>query len=285
MTHGIRSRGKSRSLINNIMKWWKKQQQHHQPVQSKEQQRAEKLVEIGATLRLQRLEKQLSFEQLEAQTRIRQRHLQAIEAGKLDQLPEPIYIQGFIKQYAEALGLDGTELASTFPVRESQPNIKPVTRMPAAQLQTNHLYLLYVLLIVGAVSTLSHMLSRSELPISKQMQKPPLISSAAKPNKTGAGQTAKVKSASTDSKTSKPVEVGMTLKAESWIRVIADGKKLFEGLLPQGTQRTWVANEQLTLRVGNAGGVLVTTIDQKEAKPLGGFGQVEEVTFAPKTRL
>ncbi len=76
----------------------------------------------------------------------------------------------------------------------------------------------------------------------------------------------------------------MTVKTESWIRVIADGKQLFEGLLPQGTQRTWVANERLTMRVGNAGGVLVSH-NQEEAKPLGQLGQVEEITFGANTRL
>jgi hypothetical protein len=76
----------------------------------------------------------------------------------------------------------------------------------------------------------------------------------------------------------------VTLKAESWVRVVADGKKQFEGLLPQGTQRTWVAKEQLTVRVGNAGGVLVN-FNQEQAKLLGQPGQVQEVTFAADSRL
>lgn len=262
--------------------WWKKQQ--HQSVQTIEQPPAEKLEQIGSTLRLKRQEKQLSLEQVESQTRIRSRFLQAIEAGKLDQLPEPVYIQSFIKKYAETLGLDGTQLASTFPTSDRPPTIKPASvSLPAVQLQTTHLYVLYILVIVGTVSALSQTLNRSEIQVSNsQLQKQPVISSPAKPKPPN---TQKVKSVNAPSKTNKPVQIGVTLKDESWIRVVADGKKQFEGLLPQGTVRTWVANEQLTVRVGNAGGVLVTTIDQKEAKPLGQLGQVEEVTFAPNTRL
>lgn len=276
----------STSAIFKNMKWWKKQQHHHQIVPSIEQQRAEKLADLGSTLSLKRQEKQLSLAQVETQTRIRSRFLRAIEAGKLDELPEPVYIQSFIQKYAEVLGLDGKDFAHSFPVSDRQLYPQPETiSLPPAQLKTRHLYVLYVLMIVGTVTALSQILSRSEPLSNSQLQKQPTIS-VAKP--TSPKQPQKVKSvnpSSTASKTNKPVQVGMTLKAESWMRVVADGKKQFEGLLPQGTQRTWVANEELKVRVGNAGGVLVTTVDQKEAKPLGELGQVQEVTFGTDTRL
>lgn len=265
------------------MKWTQKQQQD-QIFENNEQQRAEKLAELGSTLRRHRQEKQLTLEQIEAQTRIRARFLQAIEAGKLDQLPEPVYIQSFIKKYAQTLGLDGTQLASTFPVSDRPQTKTHNVNLPAAQLHTTHLYALYIFVIVCAVSALSQTLNRFEPQVGNtQLQKQPAISTAAKPKPTKAAQ--KVKPVNALSKSNKPVQVGLTLKDESWIRVVADGKKQFEGLLPQGTVRTWVADEQLTVRVGNAGGVLVSTVEQKAAKPLGQPGQVQEVTFAPKTRL
>ncbi len=276
----------STSAIYKNMKWWKKQQHHHQIVPSIEQQRAEKLADLGSTLSLKRQEKQLSLAQVETQTRIRSRFLRAIEAGKLDELPEPVYIQSFIQKYAEVLGLDGKDFASSFPVSDRKLSPQPETiSLPPAQLKTPHLYVLYVLMIVGTVTALSQILSRSEPLSNSQLQKQPTIS-AVKPTSQKPSQKVKsVNPSSTASKTNKPVQVGMTLKAESWMRVVADGKKQFEGLLPQGTQRTWVANEQLKVRVGNAGGVLVTTVDQKDAKPLGELGQVQEVTFGTDTRL
>lgn len=276
----------STSAIYKNMKWWKKQQ-HHQIVPSIEQQRAEKLADLGSTLSLKRQEKQLSLAQVETQTRIRSRFLRAIEAGKLDELPEPVYIQSFIQKYAELLGLDGKDFASSFPVSDRQLSPQPETiSLPPAQLKTPHLYVLYVLMIVGTVTALSQILSRSEMPLSNsQMQKQPTISALKPPSQKQPQKVKSVNPSSTANKTNKPVQVGMTLKAESWMRVVADGKKQFEGLLPQGTQRTWVANEQLKVRVGNAGGVLVTTVDQKEAKPLGQVGQVQEVTFGTDTRL
>lgn len=276
------------------MKWCKKNNQL-ELVNPREQQ-AQKLAELGDQLRLKRQEQGLSLEQVAAKTRIRRQLLKAIEAGELNELPEPIYIRGFIRQYADVLGLNGSELSNSFPASDAfgkdcvqrHLSIKPVwTRLPA-QLRSTHLYLLYIVVIVCAVNALSSTLSRSNLQISQsQIQEQPLPTSAVKPD-TLPQPSDKIKpvsdTPSTATKTNKLVQINVTLKADSWIRVVADGKKQFEGLLPEGTQRTWVAKEQLTVRVGNAGGVLVT-FNEEEAKQLGDLGEVQEVTFGANPRL
>ena len=273
----------SRSATDKSMKQWKQKPQPQEPVvQTLEQQRAEKLAQIGATLRRRREDKQISLAQIESTTRIRQSFLRAIEAGNIDKLPEPVYIRGFIKQYAEALDLDGTELANSFPLEDYRQSLKPVgVSLPPAQLQTSHLYAIYFLLVIGAVSILSQTLSNSEFQFgNSQPQTPAPVANVTKPK-----APPKVKPVANTHKQTKPVEIGMTVKDKSWVRVIADGKKAFEGELSQGTQRTWTANERLSLRVGNAGGVLID-YNQEEAKPLGQLGQVQEVTFgANNTRL
>jgi cytoskeletal protein RodZ len=264
------------------MKWLRKNKPEF--IHPQEQLRAEKLAHIGIELRLKRQEKGLSLEQVAAKTRIRRRLLQAIEEGKLDELPEPIYIQGLIKQYAQALGLNGTELANTFPTGDRRLSIKPVwTNLPAAQLQSIHLYLLYILVISFAVNTLSHLLSRSEIRANSNLIQEEPIAPASQPDQLPPTQLEKVKpvsaTPSNSNDSNKQVRIDVTLKAESWLRVVADGKTQFEGLLPQGTQRTWVAQSQLKIIAGNAGGVLVT-FNQEEAKQLGNPGEVQEVTFA-----
>ena len=77
------------------------------------------------------------------------------------------------------------------------------------------------------------------------------------------------------------VQIGVTLKEKSWIRVVADGKTQFEGELPQGTQRTWKAQDQLTVKAGNAGAVLVS-VNKEQAKPMGDVGKVKEVIVAAR---
>lgn len=254
-----------------------------------EQHRDENLAELGRQLRLKRQEQALSLENVAAKTRIQQRMLQAIEEGELDELPEPIYIQGFIKQYADALGLNGVELANSFPTGDRRLKIKPIwQRLPAAQLRPIHLYLLYIFVIICAVNALSQILSRSELQASSsQFQTQEQLISSISKSPALAKQPKELKpvsaTSSNNTEISKKLQIGVTLKAQSWIRVVADGNLQFEGLLPEGTQRNWIAQEELTVRAGNAGGVLVT-FNQEKAKQLGNPGEVQEVTFAANAK-
>jgi cytoskeletal protein RodZ len=76
----------------------------------------ERLREIGAYLNQVRHEQGITLDTIAQQTFIQAYQLRAIEAGEIHSLPEPVYIQGFIKKYAIALGLNGKDLAASFPV-------------------------------------------------------------------------------------------------------------------------------------------------------------------------
>jgi cytoskeletal protein RodZ len=65
---------------------------------------------VGERLRAAREEKGLSLEDVAAQTRIPQRHLESIENAEWDKLPAPTYTVGFAKNYATTVGLDRTEI-------------------------------------------------------------------------------------------------------------------------------------------------------------------------------
>jgi cytoskeletal protein RodZ len=76
----------------------------------------EKLREIGTYLCQLRKQKSVSLDEVAAHTYIRASLLRALEEAKEESLPEPVYIQGFIRRYADSLGLDGNALAMTFPI-------------------------------------------------------------------------------------------------------------------------------------------------------------------------
>jgi hypothetical protein len=63
--------------------------------------------EIGNSLREARLRQQLELPELEQQTKIRSKYLKALEDEQFDVLPAPTYIRGFLRSYADALGLEG----------------------------------------------------------------------------------------------------------------------------------------------------------------------------------
>jgi cytoskeleton protein RodZ len=68
----------------------------------------------GDLLRHQRESRGLDLGAVAAVLRIKPRYLAALEAGRPDWLPGPTYAIGFVRAYAEHLGLDGSEVLRRF---------------------------------------------------------------------------------------------------------------------------------------------------------------------------
>lgn len=241
----------------------------------------EQLVELGTLLRTTRQQQGHSLDVVATKTLIRPALLTAIEQGDLEALPEPVYIRGLIRRYGDALQLDGEALASQFftPLRIQRRSWKET---PAAQLRPLHLYAAYFLLLVAAVSGLSYVL-RQTTPQATVL--PPLAP-------LGDGPTAATPPASPEAappapnpdEPQAPIKVRMTLTSQSWLRITSDGRTEFEGILQPGDTRLWTADQALTIRAGNAGGVVVSYNDS-QAEALGQPGMVREVTYSPGQML
>ncbi len=65
------------------------------------------MFEIGSSLRDARIRKGLELTALESETKIRAKYLRALEDERFDLLPGDTYVKGFLRTYAERLGLDG----------------------------------------------------------------------------------------------------------------------------------------------------------------------------------
>ena len=65
------------------------------------------MFEIGASLREARARRQLGYDQVEAETKIRAKYIRCMEDEQFDVLPSGTYVRGFLRTYADYLGLDG----------------------------------------------------------------------------------------------------------------------------------------------------------------------------------
>ncbi len=65
------------------------------------------MFEIGASLREARARRQLGYDQIEAETKIRAKYIRCMEDEQFDVLPSGTYVRGFLRTYADYLGLDG----------------------------------------------------------------------------------------------------------------------------------------------------------------------------------
>jgi cytoskeleton protein RodZ len=114
--------------------------------------------EIGNSLREARLRRAVDFAQAELATKIRGKYLRALEEEQFDVLPAQTYVKGFLRTYAEYLGLDGQLYVDEYNSRfvsgeEHEPRVRRSAAKPQRRnrrLETN-----VVLVALGAIAILT----------------------------------------------------------------------------------------------------------------------------------
>src|SRR2546430_1412389 len=115
------------------------------------------MFEIGTSLREARLRKQVDIVQAEQGTKIRAKYIRALEDEQFELLPAQTYVKGFLRTYAETLGLDGQlyvdEYNSRFVAGDDDTHFRP-RRSSARQPQqrSRKLESSVVLLALGAIA-------------------------------------------------------------------------------------------------------------------------------------
>ncbi len=124
---------------------------------------------LGAELRAARLALGWELADLARSLRIRQAYLEAIEAGRIGDLPGSTYALGFVRAYASALGLQGEQVASRFRAEASEANVRPALSFPAPVPQrgvpAGALMLLGLVVLAGTYSGWYYFSARQHTPI------------------------------------------------------------------------------------------------------------------------
>ncbi len=90
---------------------------------------------VGAILRAAREAKGVTLAKAEQATRIRHKHLAALEEGTPADLPEPVFVKGFLRNYARYLGLNPNEVLDLYrtefwpktkDVADVEPEVEPL---------------------------------------------------------------------------------------------------------------------------------------------------------------
>jgi cytoskeletal protein RodZ len=246
-----------------------------------DQEQAQKLSEIGAHLRSARTQKGLSLEDVATKTLIQPRFITAIEQGKIEELPEALYVRGFIRRMAEVSGINGDSLAESFPlgqVQSGSSNAKLVG-VNGPTLRPWHLYVLYFALVMGAVALLYSLFKPQETPRSAGTGKVTNTAAVPKPAK----PSPVVKAVAKPKPQTSPVQAQLTLKADSYLDISADGQSNFVGTLKAGEKKTIAAKQEIRISAGNAGGV-VLGVNSQDGKVMGKSGEIKDVTLTPTSK-
>jgi cytoskeletal protein RodZ len=169
----------------------------------------------------------LSLEDIAAQTRIPQRHLESIETADWDHLPAPTYTVGFAKSYASAVGLDRTEIGEQ--LREEMGGQRFATAQTEVLEAADPARTMPKWLVFGAIAAvillivIMSWLNRRSLDQTEEPAPPPVATAPAQQPAPPPTQPAAA---------SGPVV--LTATGPAWVQVTDQGKTLFQGELAAG---------------------------------------------------
>ncbi|RKT44831.1 RodZ domain-containing protein [Thiocapsa rosea] len=87
----------------------------------------------GRRLRVQRQSRGLAIERIASQLHLKPEIIEALEQDRFDLLPDPVFITGYLRNYARALGLDPMPLVAAYQAHPGTPkNIEPTRPIPGS---------------------------------------------------------------------------------------------------------------------------------------------------------
>ncbi len=225
--------------------------------------------DIGENLRKARMDKGLSLKEAQAETKIRQKYLEALEEGDESAMPGEVYCKGFLRSYAEYLGLDGWEMVRRY--REWKDSLGPPPEQPKEEPQALGSPLRYlagilivILLLFGVFLGRQYYLATrpsvppvtipsNEEPLSPPEEtvppvewQPDTIPRPEISREVSGGRIIYTTSVETLS-----LEIGVApITDVCWMEIAVDGRVVFEGMLEAGSTQTWEASSEIRIRAG-----------------------------------
>ena len=241
------------------------------------------MANFGATFKKARDSKGVSLARIAEETRISTRFLEAIENEEFHLLPGGIFNRGFIRTYAERVGLDPeaalSEYEQLIKTQEPEQQVIPLDAPLPGTTEKN-----FYPVVIGALALaiiIFYIVTRDSgaprptptPPVAtvEQPAAPPLTSSVE-----AAPEPEPVPPVPATS-----IALEIQAREQTWIKVVADGKEPQEALMEPGNLLTFTAQTSLTLTVGNAAGLDMKLNDQ-QMKSLGRSGQVREIVITPQ---
>jgi cytoskeleton protein RodZ len=109
----------------------------------------------GRRLRVQRQSRGLAIERIASQLHLKPEVIEALEQDRFDLLPDPVFITGYLRNYARMLGLDPTPLIAAYQAHAGTPeSFEPARSIPGSDREsggTRILVRLVSLALAGAV--------------------------------------------------------------------------------------------------------------------------------------
>jgi len=132
--------------------------------------------EVGALLRVTRERSNQTLRDVADALRIRMAHLEAIEAGEYERLPGATYAVGFVRAYADHLGLDSNEIVRRFKAESAIVPTRNDLAMPIPVSDgglPSGAAIVLGLLVIGGIYGAWYLVSNSDRPVAEMVQEVP----------------------------------------------------------------------------------------------------------------
>jgi len=231
------------------------------------------MASLGQELKRERELRGISLKEIANSTKINLKFLQALENDELEILPGKFFIKGILSAYAKCLGLEKEYVLNKyyedFLLKEQdleKEEIKEKSSPSVFPRKLNFFSLVFISVLLFLIFISFYFISRprksSESPQETQITVPFQEAEPIPPPK----ELPKLEDV-------KELGLEITFLYDTWIQVYADGELVLDGLKKEGEQASVKAGEELTLNLGNAGGISYS-LNGKKGRSLGRLGDV-----------
>lgn len=249
---------------------------------------------VGEILRRTRLHYGQSIADVEKTLRIRAIQIEAIESGTTENLPGRVYAIGFVRSYSEYLGLDGAKMVHLFKMQSGGKTIKPELHFPAAASESKvpPFWMVGVALAAAVLIIIGWWMLQDndrslvsevpDVPVTMKLDaRPKTVASAVNtgedynvPADPAAIQPASGDQTATAAPKAAADGIILNIVENSWVEIRdKTGKAVVSRVLQAGDQYYVPDAPDLSMSLGNSGGVAISVQGQKLAA-LGEKGQV-----------
>jgi transcriptional regulator with XRE-family HTH domain len=231
-------------------------------------------ISFGRYLQAIRLEKKISLEKVAGQTRIGLGNLLLIEQEDHERLPAEVFVKGFLRSYAGAIGADGDEAIRRYETRldvaqkiaESEASIgRPAPRMWWKLLISLGLFIGIMILSVLGVAIFHDQPGANKLLV-------PTLSAEKEKVVENLNQQVVESEERSGSSLSEKLSLQVTALEDTWLKVIIDDKGSVEYSLTSGDRIELKATSGYDLLIGDARGLKISLNDKPVSIP-GESGQ------------
>jgi transcriptional regulator with XRE-family HTH domain len=267
--------------------------------------------ELGRLLRETREKLGLTHEEVERSTRIRARYLEALERGDLSSLPSQVQARGFLRNYADFLGLDPDAVLQKHAARshgasaQTQQTVQsPTPEPPSGTVEVRRprwittdllvamgIILAVLVVLVWGGSRLVLAMQQDSSNGTQQVSGLNLLSTASPtasatsteaPAEIGGlpGEAVSPASDATlpaeltgDDQGQTGVNLRLLIERRAYIEVVVDGEEAFRGRAAPGEILEYSGSQLISIVTGNGGGVRAVYNGQDQGR-LGEIGEV-----------